>query len=53
MVPIHYFGFEQTGQSFQFFKDSEERKKYHGWVKIKNSKIKYYITKQRFWNADL
>ena len=39
MVPIHYFGFEQTGRSFQSFKNSEEREKYHGWVKGKTSNI--------------
>jgi len=53
MVPIFTFGFEHTGTSFQAFKNSEEREKYTSWVKIKNSKIKYYITEQRFWNADL
>jgi hypothetical protein len=53
MVPIHYFGFEQTGQSFQSFINSEERKEYDGWVKAKNSKVRYYLTEQRFWNADL
>lgn len=53
MVPIHYFGFEQTGQSFQAFKNSEERKTFYGWVKNSHSNVKYYITEQRFWNADL
>ena len=53
MVPIHYFGFEQTGQSFQSFKNSEEKKRYYGWVKGENSNIKYYLTEPRFWNVDL
>ncbi|MFW9823675.1 MAG: uroporphyrinogen decarboxylase family protein [Candidatus Thorarchaeota archaeon] len=53
MVPIHYFGFEQTGQSFQDFKHSKERENYYSWVKAKHSKKKYYTTEQRFWNADL
>ena len=53
MVPIHYFGFEQTGQSFQSFKNSEEKKKYEGWVKGETSNIKYYLTEPRFWNVDL
>lgn len=53
IVPIHYFGFEQTGQSFQVFKNSEERKSFYGWVKNSHSNVKYYITEQRFWNADL
>jgi len=53
MVPIHYFGFEQTGSSFQAFLKSEERKKYHSWVENKANNIKYYITEQRFWNVDL
>jgi len=52
-VPIHYFGFEQTGQSFQEFKESEERKENYGWVKSNISKIRYYITEPRFWNVDL
>ena len=53
MVPIHYFGFEQTGQSFQAFKNSEEKKKYEGWVKGETSNIKYYLTEPKFWNVDL
>jgi len=53
MVPIHLFGFEQTGLSFQAFKESEERKRYHSSVKNTKSNVKYYITEQRFWNADL
>lgn len=53
MVPIHYFGFEQTGSSFQAFKQSGEMDKYRSFVEDKISKIKYYITEQRFWNLDL
>lgn len=53
MVPIHYFGFEQTGSSFQAFKNSGEREKYHSRVEDKASNVKYYITEQRFWNVDL
>jgi len=53
MVPIFTFGFEQTGTSFQAYKNSKEQEKYISWVNIKNSKVKYYITEQRFWNADL
>jgi hypothetical protein len=52
MVPIHTFGFEQTGTSFQIFKNSDERKKYFSWVENKFSKVKYHITEQRFWNVD-
>ena len=53
MVPIHLFGFEQTGLSFQAFKESEEKKRYLSSVKNTKSNVKYYITEQRFWNADL
>lgn len=52
MVPIHYFGFEQTGPSFQAYKNSPESKEVT-WVKPKSSKLKYYITEQRFWNVDI
>ena len=53
MVPIHYFGFEQTGRSFQAFIKSGEKEKYQSWVKNKNSKKKYYLAEPRFWNVDL
>ena len=53
MVPIHYFGFEQTGSSFQAFKQSGEMNKHRSYVEDKVSNIKYYITEQRFWNVDL
>ena len=53
MVPIHYFGFEQTGSSFQSFLNSDERKQSQGWVKNKSSNKKYYLTEPRFWNVDL
>ena len=53
MVPINYFGFEQTGSSFQTFKGSGESDKYYKYVEDKVANIKYYITEQRFWNVDL
>ena len=53
MVPIHYFGFEQTGSSFQAFKESGEMDKYRTFVENKATNIKHYITEQRFWNVDL
>ncbi|MFX1445238.1 MAG: uroporphyrinogen decarboxylase family protein [Promethearchaeota archaeon] len=53
MVPIFLFGFEQTGTSFQAYKNSGEPEKHFLTVSTKNSKVKYYITEQRFWNADL
>ena len=53
MVPIHYFGFEQTGSSFQAFKESGEMDKYRTFVINKDTNIKHYITEQRFWNVDL
>ena len=53
LIPIHTFGFEQTGTSFQAFKQSEEYIKYHSWVKSNLSKVKYYLTQYRFWNIDI
>ena len=53
MVPIHYFGFEQTGSSFQAYKESGEMDKHRTYVENKYSNIKHYITEQRFWNVDL
>lgn len=53
MVPIHYFGFEQTGSSFQSFKKSGEMERYRSYAEDTISNIKYYITEQRFWNVDL
>ncbi len=52
-VPIFLFGFEQTGSSFQAYKNSGEAEKHFFTVSIPNSKLKYYITEQRFWNVDL
>jgi hypothetical protein len=51
-VPINVFGFEHTGTSFQAYKNSPESKEIT-WIKPKSSKVKYYITEQRFWNVDL
>ncbi len=53
VVPINYFGFEQTGSSFQAYKKSGEMDKFRLHVEDKISKIKYYITEQRFWNVDI
>ena len=53
IVPINYFGFEQTGSSFQAFKGSGESDKYYTYVEDKVANIKYHITEQRFWNVDL
>ncbi len=53
MIPIHNFGFEQTGTSFQDFQNSKEKKNYYSYVENKSSRIKYYITQQRFWNVDI
>ena len=52
VVPINVFGFEHTGTSFQAYKNSPESKKVT-WVKPKSSKLKFYITEQRFWNVDI
>lgn len=53
LIPINYFGFEQTGSSFQKFQESGEKEKYHSFVEDKVANKKYYITEQRFWNVDL
>jgi hypothetical protein len=53
MVPINVFGFEQTGTSFQAYKNSKEHEKNKTWVQLKSSKVKYYVTEQRFWNVDI
>ncbi|MBD3255835.1 MAG: hypothetical protein GF383_12130, partial [Candidatus Lokiarchaeota archaeon] len=52
MVPIFNMGFEPTGKAFLDFQSSKEKSKYDGFVKSKISKMKYYITEQRFWNVD-
>lgn len=53
IVPINVFGFEQTGTSFQAYKNSDEPEKNKTWVQPKSSKIKYFLTEQRFWNVDI
>ncbi len=52
IVPIHTLGFERTGTAFQAFSNSKEKKESELWVKSTTSRIKYYITEQRFWNVD-
>ena len=52
MVPIYCSGFEQTGITFQYYLKSRERKENTLWVRHKFTKVKYYITQQRFWNVD-
>lgn len=53
MVPINVFSFEQTGTSFQAYKNSEEREKNTCQVINKFNNIKYHITEQKFWNVDI
>ncbi len=53
MVPIHHLGFERTGESFQQFAKSEEKKELDTYVKTKSSRVRYYVTEARFWNLDL
>jgi hypothetical protein len=56
MIPIFYQGFEPTGPSYQYFKQSEEYKKYKMYIENDFSKVKYQwagdITEARFWNSD-
>ncbi|TXT62387.1 MAG: Methylated-thiol--coenzyme M methyltransferase [Promethearchaeota archaeon] len=52
-VPIHYFGFEQTGTSFQAFSRSIEKQEFTSFVNNRHNNKKYYITEQRFWNLDI
>lgn len=52
-VPIHYFGFEQTGTSFQAFNNSKEKEKFTSFVRNNHTNKKHYITEQRFWNLDI
>ncbi len=52
MVPIHNFGFERTGTSYQNFLKSEEKRALETKVKNTFQKRTYDITEQRFWNAD-
>ena len=53
IVPIHYFGFERTGGSYQSFLNSEKREEYRSIVKNKITNKKYYLAEPRFWNVDL
>jgi len=53
IVPIQNMGFERTGTSFQRFLKSDERRNCRSQVKHKFSKVKYFITEQRFWNVDI
>jgi len=53
LVPINVFGFEQTGTSFQAYKNSKEREENYCQVINKFNNVKYHITEQRFWNVDI
>jgi hypothetical protein len=53
IVPIHYFGFERTGSSYQSFLDSDIREEYRSIVKNEITNKKYYLAEPRFWNVDL
>ncbi len=56
MIPIHYLGFERTGISYQYFRESDEYEKYRTYIENDFSKLKYQwagsITELRFWNVD-
>ncbi|TFG15917.1 MAG: hypothetical protein EU535_00745 [Promethearchaeota archaeon] len=52
MIPIHNMGFEHTSTAFQEYLKSGQKDKYSSIVKNTNSRTKYLITEQRFWNLD-
>jgi len=53
IVPIFTLGFERTSKTFLDYQNSEESKDSVSWVQSQVTKLKYYITEQRFWNVDL
>ncbi|MHA1915862.1 MAG: uroporphyrinogen decarboxylase family protein [Promethearchaeota archaeon] len=61
MIPIHYLGFETTGISYQYFKNSDEYKKIRAGIENEVLKLKFNvltgitgsITELRFWNSDI
>jgi len=61
MVPIHYLGFETTGISNQYFKNSEEFKKIRAGIEPEVLEMNFNvlmattgsITELRFWNSDI
>ena len=61
MVPIHYLGFEMTGISNQYFKESDEFKKIRASIEEDVLKMKFNvllgttasITELSFWKSDI
>jgi uroporphyrinogen-III decarboxylase len=61
MIPIHYLGFEATGISNQYFKNSDEYKKIRAGIEDEVLKMNFNvlmgttgsITELRFWDSDL
>jgi uroporphyrinogen-III decarboxylase len=61
MIPIHYLGFETTGISNQYFKNSDEYKKIRAGIEDEVLKMNFNvlmgttgsITELRFWDSDL
>lgn len=61
MIPIHYLGFETTGISNQYFKNSDEYKKIRAGIENEVLKMKFKvlmgttgsIIELRFWNSDI
>lgn len=55
-LPIHYLGFEKTGQSYQTFLKTPEYEKFYTKIENDFSKIKYCwagdITELRYWDVD-
>ncbi|MBD3340307.1 MAG: hypothetical protein GF353_14430 [Candidatus Lokiarchaeota archaeon] len=53
LIPIHNMGFEHTSKVFRVYFNSEERERYKTQVINDYTKVKYFITEQRFWNVDI
>ena len=53
MIPIYNMGIEHTGETFQKYIKSNEKKECELRVKHKFSKKNYLITEQRFWRSDI
>ncbi|KKN15787.1 hypothetical protein LCGC14_0982490 [marine sediment metagenome] len=61
MIPIHYLGFEATGISNQYFKNSDEYKKIRAGIENEVLEMKFNVlmgttgnmVELRFWNSDI
>ena len=53
VVPMFCEGFAKAFLATKAFQSSDERKNCTTWVQNKFTRVKYLITEQRFWNADI